>query len=374
MAQVEVVLRSVEGPEQRMSLYLEPAPTRLGKRWLEALKKVLGRANLVNEQFCFVGWPGGPRTLASMARDLNQVAREIQQYSDKGGWDRPYTMSPGVPEDGSPISQESLNRLHHDFELLSGQNWNESYYLSSAPKPVEKAIYQLNFFIHEIEALQRNLARRAVDPGSMDLHVYVSFMQKDMAYYKFEEADYENFTYDCQFGDVKCFYSQRGKTHLEAYNDKDEFIDERNISGLQHFNGEFRISFTRGVPKKRVDRGMKPFYRWLKKNGLSVVPGKNYLYDKSGVKQPLGFPNVAKIAPGQFGARSEREIQELIAGYRSIAYLRVYDTEGVTESKYRWPWTDPSFEKALYGGLTLFYPENTRFIPASWSRSDLSSP
>ena len=209
-----------------------------------------------------------PRNMDVVCEQLNQAIDIINTHLGPKGYphiDLHYTKQAMQGEE----YQDLMNQIHHHFELLIGQVRNPSKWMLEAEPIVKFAIQELNFRCHEIEGIVGSITEdrgKSVFLGfNMNLPGAVHPQKKR---YRLEEKDYECWQpIKREWGMITCYYSQLGKTHKEAYNDKDEHIDKENISSVEYMTGEAILSFSDNEPGKNNVENFDDFDKWLEENG-----------------------------------------------------------------------------------------------------------
>jgi len=230
--------------------------------------------------------------------------------------------------------RETMNDIHHHFETLIGQTWNPSRWWSLADDKTKQHIRLINNLCHEIETAVDSINLSQHLPEHSNQYIFGSLMGKNfegnhISGKKVKELDLNDlasFSDFTKWGDVTIYYAQLGKRHIEAFRDRDEFIDRENISGYRYLTGEFVISFPMVYDQ---DIFQPPgFFDWLDQNN----------FDKTDPKLALGFPRVAELESKE----SKKEIIKIIKQMDDIYEIGLEDDLGnVIKSKiYDFYWTD----------------------------------
>ena len=126
---VKIVLRNPLKHSDQVDYTILPADNALAQDWISALKTLLQSGNLLEKNFCFMGFPNTSRTLDYLCNEANQAAAVINNFFDDYKIEETY--SPGTVATMGPWSQnpdkiiqhvnhDVLNRLHNHFEVLQG--------------------------------------------------------------------------------------------------------------------------------------------------------------------------------------------------------------------------------------------------------------
>jgi hypothetical protein len=175
-----------------------------------------------------------------------------------------------------------MNEIHHHFELLIGQVWNVSDWFLKASDDTRYWIRLINNLTHEIEnmvdTITAVITRQETTPWSPPMFMNIGKMGKDNYGGYFSEKichelvleEYQCFDKIHNWGQMLLYYSQLGKSHLDAFNDGDEIIDRDNISSHRYVTGEFCIIMTNmDETLEAKERGYKRFIEWCEKHDFN---------------------------------------------------------------------------------------------------------
>jgi hypothetical protein len=277
---VKVTLRNPLDHTDTLDYYIKVYDNPLAKEWVLALKELLVSKNLLEKNFCFMGFPNSPRTLEFLCKELNQVVYVINTFNSNLGWVNAGLESyfiedyytPDVVRFSSeyPIGErlhkiqtddtyllehiglaakkQVLNRLHNHFEILQGTVESLSPYYIAANYETKYAIRQLNIICHEMENLILSQQKQAYLPQFIRPSQINTWLHADR--YKLKDQHRDLFIengYDRQFGHVYMHWTQIGKTLFEVFRDEDApKLDSTvcdAITQLQYYSGEFDIEW-----------------------------------------------------------------------------------------------------------------------------------
>lgn len=222
------------------------------------------------------------------------------------------------------FTQEFANRIHHHFELLEGSIDNPTQYWRKASPQARIAIANINYCIHDLEALSRAEAGREAQKTSA-LALVLEGLQ--IQRFRLPRELYGDFSLNNDYGDIVLHYAQIGKTHWEVFLDRDESILNSAILPLDFITGEFDVFFQE-VKVSTQER--QEFESFLRARGL----------DPADPALRLGYISVAKFEKPE--GWSESHCNDMIAqsalhaihileGDRNIASLNldshVYDLD-----------------------------------------------
>jgi hypothetical protein len=231
-----------------------------------------------------------------------------------------------------------MNEIHHHFELLIGQSWNESLWYKKASEPTRTAIRMLNNYCHEIEKSIENIKMNTVlfrmTPYHLRSYVTVGLNGVDQNGKYFDWTDrkdlitadeFESFQDKHKWGNIILFYSQLGKSHIEAWFDQDEHIDRDNISSHRFVSGEFVVQFLAETEEALPNE----FKDWLKQHDFDIN-------DKT---LGIGFPVVAEI---DLNGQTRKDILKQLRARDDLFAIALEDSNGSTVQykEYRYTWKD----------------------------------
>lgn len=147
--------------------------------------------------------------------------------------------------------QDTLNYLHHIFEEYHGLlDQQGTEFWKSCPPYVQKALANLNVYVHRCES--------AVDN---DPRVVVTYYALPKACF-LEESDYELFTPYTKFGDLYLNYVEIGKTLSDLWHDKDQYIHDDAFQPFRRFSADFAVRFY-DTDIEKQDQKIKETWRYF---------------------------------------------------------------------------------------------------------------
>ncbi len=298
----------------------------LSNRWINLLiDNFFLSDHPIEKVFCLQGWQSDydslqGRSLTYLCQRLNESIAIINLDLPTKGYDFIDLNFSLDAMKNSVLSRDLLNQIHHHFELLIGQVWSPSKWYALAEERTRTAIRNLNNLCHEIESILKT-----TENPQKGFSVSVGLNGPDFSGKYFIEKkkenistdDYNHFKDALDWGDCILYYSQLGKRHIEAYNDKDDCINRENISGYKFITGEFVLCY------RQINRQPAAFFNWLRKNGFD-------LEDKT---LGLGYPVVAKLESPEQRLEIERELRKRDDLYKielendsgKIIHSKIYD-------------------------------------------------
>lgn len=334
-----VTLRDSTNQVPKYTLRFKILENKLAQSWLELFSHNFFKIDHpIEKDNSLKGWitswdSSSPRNLDFLCEKLNDSITTINSAIGPLGYqyiDLTFSKHQ-LRGDGY---RELMNSVHHHFEILIGQTWNPSKWWQLADENTRHHIRLINNLCHEIEAAVCSIELNQKFPESSNQYIFASLMGKNFqgnyitgkARKELTLEELQSFSEYTTWGDVSIYYAQLGKRHIEAFRDKDKFIDRNNISGYRYLTGEFVISF----PMVHEQDIMLPkqFFEWLDQNG----------FDKNDPSLALGFPRVAVLQPDQ----SKKEMIKIIKQLDDIYEIGLEDDSGkvIMSKVYNFVWTD----------------------------------
>ena len=379
---VKITLRNPLDYSDLLDYYIVPDASQLGQDWVLALKKLLERRNLLEKNFCFLGFPKTARTLEYLCEQLNQAVEIINNFNFTHHglenyvieeWFHPNTVrfpSTYTIENttmateiytrrrnlGLEPKHTVLNQLHNHFERLQGTVSNLSSYYKIADYETKYAIRQLNNICHEMENLILSQRKAIVQPEWVRPSQITTFLHADR--YLLQDEHRQGFVsngYDRRFGHVYMHWTQIGKTLFEVWRDEGapELTDTvcEAITHLEYYSGEFDIEWAKDVTlegnfpwhvKEQTD-----FREWLIKNNLNP----------DDPKLSLGYLPIGKVdLQKSFGTTDMPTIWDMLSDHLDIYSIEV---DGITNT-FDYCWTNDNYKKIQIDMMKPGYDYSSR--------------
>lgn len=367
-SQIKVTLRNPLDQNDLIDYYIVPNNTQLARDWVLALKKILQNGNLLEKNYCFMGFPKTARTLEYLCDELNRSIETINNFNfTQHGlenyiieeWFHPNVVRfpPTYPIEGSMIEPGTLdgnrraeiglyakhtvlNQLHNHFEKLQGTVDHLSLYYKVADYETKYAIRQLNIICHEMESLILSQRKLASTPEWVRPSQITTFLHADR--YELKDEHRQGFidnSYDRKFGHVYMHWTQIGKTLMEVFRDEGaprltDTVCEA-ITHLKFYSGEFDVEWGKSVTRKDkfpwVEKLATEFTAWLLDNNLNPNdPALSLGY------LPLGHVDLKT----SFGTEDMLDIWEILGNHLDIYSIEI---DGVGQV-YNYCWTDLDYK------------------------------
>lgn len=219
---IEILLTNTDGTNH-YPIKFEMFDTDIADKWLVELKEFIDNGQQFDDRERFYNFPNSKYTREYVVNYINGLIDTINAYS------------PGLVKEKatSMMDQDTLNYLHHIFELYHGlyDQQKENDFFVSAPSDVKQALADLNIWIHRYESL-----------GDMPRFVgtwYGKPSRKPLA-----ESDFKEFSLVERWGDLKINYCEIGKNLFDLYHDDDKYIDKQAFKPLEYYSVDFTVRFT----------------------------------------------------------------------------------------------------------------------------------
>ena len=369
---VKVVLRNPLDYKDQIDYNIVLADNQLAVDWISALKNLLASGNLLEKNFCFMGFPKTARNLEFLCQELNAAVFQINKFNstltwqhaglpsyiiedyytpdvvrfgeeyDVGSWGNAGSETYYAQHLGLQQKQHTLNRLHNHFELLQGTVENLSEYYLLADYETKYAIRQLNNLCHELENLllglqKQKYAQEWIRPSQITTWLHAPR-------YTLTDEHRQGFIqngFNRQFGHVYMHWAQIGKTFFEVFRDEGapELTDTvcAAITQLQYYSGEFDVEWgadmVYGNPKTYWhNQQQDEFKQWLLDNGK----------DPTDPTLSNGHLLIGAIdCQKDFGTTENQKVWDILSNYLDILSIEI---DGVKQT-YEYCWSDNQYKQ-----------------------------
>ncbi len=340
---VKVVLRNPLNYSDQIDYNIVPYDNPLAKDWIVALTEILQNKNLLEKNFCFLGFPKTPRNLGFLCDQLNQSVEQVNNFFGDYNINDVYTPENVVAfdYDKNGINHEILNRLHNHFEILQGTVDSLSEYYIKADYETKYAIRQLNILCHEIENLILSQRKAEITPYWVRPSQITTFINATR--YTLTSKHKELFSingYDRVLGGVYMHWAQIGKTYYEVFRDEDapKLTDTvcEAITDLKFYSGEFDIEWGNDVvyggPHPWHNNEQDNFRQWLEDNG------KNY----QDPNLSCGYLPIGQVElQRSFGTNNYQPIWDMLSDHLDIYKIEV----GNITNTFEYSWADRDYKQ-----------------------------
>jgi hypothetical protein len=337
---VKVVLRDPLNYRDQIDYNIIPHDNPLAHNWITALKELLQNKNLLEKNFCFLGFPKTARTVEYLCNQLNQAASTINNFFTDYQIEDIYTPANIVAADLGP-NHEILNRLHNHFEVLQGTVWDLSQYYRQADYETKYAIRQLNNICHELETLILSKRKLVTYPEWVRPSQITTFINATR--YNLTDTHRELFGlngYDRVLGGVYMHWTQIGKTYFEVFRDEDapDLTDTvcEAITDLKYYSGEFDIEWGNDVVYGGAHvwhtQEQDLFREWMLKNDK----------DYQDPKLSCGYLPIAQVdLRSSFDTTDYQSIWNMLSSHLDIYKIEV----GQVSNTFEYSWADANYKQ-----------------------------
>ena len=362
---VKIVLRNPLNHHDQVDYEIEPADNELAQDWLAALQALLKSGNLLEKNFCFMGFPKTARTIDYLCQQLNQAVQQINQSDINYQIDEVYLPSTvtmyrtGRDSTEVPViavNHDVMNRLHNHFEILQGTVNHLSEYYRQADYETKYAIRQLNNLCHEMETLILSQRKLVTAPFWVRPSQITTFLAAPR--YDLKDAHRAGFVtngFDRVLGGVYMHWAQIGKTLYEVFRDEGapELTDTvcEAITELKFYSGEFDIEWSNDVvyggEHHWHNAEQERFRTWLAANGR----------DWRDPKLSLGYLPIGQVQlQSSFGSTDHNVIWDIMSSHLDIYRIEVDGVAGTFE----YCWTDANYKQQQIDMMKPGYDYHTR--------------
>lgn len=355
---VKVTLRNPLDHNDLLDYYIIPNETQLAKDWIDALKLILKSGNLIEKNFCFMGFPKTQRNLTFLCKEVNHAISIINNFFPNYQIKEHFSPENVVATDydSNGPNHELLNQLHNHFEILQGTVWQLSDYYKHADYDTKYAIRELNTLCHEIENLILSQRKAVTLPQWVRPSQITTFLNARR--YELTDKHRQGFRtngYDRVLGGVYMHWAQIGKTLYEVF--RDEHAPELTetvcaaITELRYYSGEFDVEWANdivyGGENKWHNEEQDLFKQWLSDNGR----------DPMDTNLSLGYLLIGQVdLLKSFGTDDYQEIWNQLSLHLDIYSIEI---EGI-KNTFDYCWTDSNYKQMQISIMRPGYDHSSR--------------
>jgi hypothetical protein len=332
--QIEIDLGT---PDDYVTVYVDAWDHSLGRKWLTALNELIAKEYHLEKNYCFFGFPDGPRNGAYLIDQINCSVTSINA-SDIGYYINDHFTLTSVLDGERGIRHDRFNQLHRYFEDLQGVSGKMSPYYTKANPTTRWHIRQLNLLCHEFESWALSWRKKHTAPEWQRPSQLMCWLNAPR--FVLDEEDYELFgieTINRSLGGVYVGVNKAvGKHHWEVFQDegRDSRINELVTTTLKSQTeaaGDFDIEWannpgTHAWQKKHL----ADFRTWLERNG----------FDPEDKSLTIGHPQVGQVnLVKSFGTEDYREIWNKLEHHLNVLSIRTSNTVAT----YNYNWDDSNY-------------------------------
>jgi hypothetical protein len=320
-----------------LPVYIDVHDNSLSRKWLQALDHLIQNNYHLEKNYCFFGFPDGPRNGEYLIDQINHsisainLARLGYQINDY------FSLANSVDANGG-VNHTKFNQLHKYFEDLQGTSDNISTYYMQADNPTRWHIRQLNLLCHEFESWQLSYRKKLTAPEWQRPSQLMCWLRAPR--FLLTEEDHELFGIDTinrTLGGVYVGVNKAvGKHHWEVFQDegRDSRIGELTTSTLKSQTeaaGDFDIEWANNPgefywQKKRLAE----FREWLVANN----------FDPNDKTLTIGHPQVGQVdLQASFGTEDYRSIWNMLNTYLDVNQIKT----SRAQATYCYSWNDADY-------------------------------
>jgi hypothetical protein len=335
---IEITLRNT-ATDELLPVYIDVDDNSLSRRWLSALNGLLDNNNHLEKNYCFLGFPNGPRNDRLILAEINKSIAAINSAELGYTIDDFYNPTNSINPDLS-INHDHFNHLHRYFEDLQGTSGNLSEYYLRADPATRWHIRQLNLLCHEFETWALSNRKVHTAPEWVRPSQLMCFLQAPR--FVLEQEDYELFgieTINRTLGGVYVGVNKAvGKHHWEVFQDEGKhgaMLDElvtTAMRGQTEAAGDFDIEWANnpGAFEFQIKR-LAEFRVWLTANG----------FDPDDKSLTIGHPQVGQVdLLASFGTEDYRSIWAQLSQHLDVYQIRTSHAQAA----YKYSWADSNYQ------------------------------
>ena len=334
---LDVVEIDLGTPDDVLRVYVNIYNNSLSRKWLSALNSLLTDNYHLEKNYCFFGFPDGPRNGAYILDQINCSIAAINNSNIGYHIADHFDISNSVDnQDG--VNHDHFNQLHRYFEDLQGTSDHISDYYWRANNETRWHIRQLNLLCHEFESWQLSWRKKHTAPEWQRPSQLMCWLNAPR--FVLDEQDYELFgieTINRNLGGVYVGVNKAvGKHHWEVFQDegRDSRIEELVTTSLKSQTeaaGDFDIEWANnpGTFPWQIKQ-LAEFKSWLVDNGFDPA-------DKS---LTIGHPQVGQVdLVRSFGSTDYIEIWRQLNTHLNVLAVRTSEAQAV----YDYLWSDADY-------------------------------
>ena len=330
---IEIVLGTEHNP---LPVYIDVADNTLSRKWLAALNSILTNNLHLEKNYCWFGFPDGPRNGELIIAEINRSIAAINASGIGYTIDDYYTPANSDGERG--VNHEHFNLLHRYFEDLQGTSGNISDHYWRADNATRWHIRQLNLLCHEYESWALSNYKKMTAPEWQRPSQLMCWLNAPR--FELEPADYDLFgieTINRDLGGVYVGVNKAvGKHHWEVFQDegRDSRVGELTTTTLRTQTlaaGDFDIEWANNPGAFEWQQyELAEFRKWLLANG----------FDPEDKSLTIGHPQVAQVdLAASFGTTDYRYIWAQLHEHLNVYSIKTSSAQAT----YKYTWSDADY-------------------------------
>ena len=326
-----------------LPIYFDVYDNSLSRKWLVAFENILNSQLHLEKNYCFFGFPDGPRNLDFLASEINRTIAGINgsgiDYMIKDYFTvenmTKTVYSPRADEDIIDINHEKFNQLHLYFEETQGVSGAMSKHYNNADAETRWHIRQLNLLCHEAECYIISLGRYHSTPDWIRPSNVMCWLHAPR--FTLDEEDYKLFGVNTIARDLGGVYvgvnKAVGKHHWEVFCDEgsDSRIDELVTTTLKpqtEAAGDFDIEWGKDtLDQPFMKKKLKDFTTWLIANK----------FDPEDPSLTIGHPKIGQVDLNEsFSTTDFHQVLSILTQHLDVYSIRTSNAY----ARYDYTWQD----------------------------------
>ena len=335
---IEIQLRD---KDRLLPVYFEVYDNSLSRKWLPAFENILNEGLHLEKNYCFFGFPDGPRNLDFLASEINRTIAAINGSSIDYMIKDHFTVanmtvvkySNRAEQNITTLNHDKLNQLHLYFEETQGVSGAMSKHYDKADAETRWHIRQLNLLCHEAECLILSLGRHQSTPEWVRPSNVMCWLNAPR--FILDDVDYNLFGIDTiarNHGGVYVGVNKAvGKHHFEVFCDEggDSRIDELTTTTLKpqtEAAGDFDIEWGKSTLREPFQQEkLKEFRTWLVANN----------FDPEDPSLTIGHPKIGQVDLNRsFSSTNFHEVLSILTQHLDVYSVRT--SKSYAEYDYTW--------------------------------------
>lgn len=343
--------------EKSVAVYIDVWDHSLSRKWLSALNRLLDQNYHLEKNYCFFGFPDGPRNGQLIIEQINKSIAAINAADLGYTIDDHFTLENSlVPGDitqaistnqfrpselSGEVDRDHFNLLHRYFEDLQGVSGAMTEYYNRADHVTRWHIRQLNLLCHEFESWALSNKKKHTAPMWMRPSQLMCWLNAPR--FNLEIDDYEMFGIESMnrpLGGVYVGVNKAiGKHHWEVFVDEARYdpnmiIDNLTTTSMRsqlEASGDFDIEWANNPGDYDWQKKhLADFRQWLLNNG----------FDPDDKSLTIGHPQVGQVdLMRSFGTTDYRKIWDQLEQHLNVFSIRTTDSY----AEYNYNWNDDNF-------------------------------
>lgn len=327
-------------PGNLQTVYIDIIDNSLSRKWLSALNKLIENNYHLEKNYCFFGFPDGPRNGEYLVKQINNSITEINAGQIGYTIDDIFTLA-NTMDDKSNIIHDKFNQLHRYFEDLQGVSGNMSNFYTQSSSKIRWHIRQLNLLCHEFESWALSVRKKRTAPDWVRPSQLMCWLNAPR--FVLEKTDYELFGIESinrPLGGVFAGVNKAvGKHHWEVFVDEANYdpnhlahnLTTGTLKSQTEAAGDFDIEWAQnpaGAPWQTTT--LNNFRQWLINNG----------FDPEDKSLTIGHPQVGQVdLQRSFGTEDFKQIWQQLNTHLNVCAIRTSSASAV----YEYNWSDVDY-------------------------------